>query len=46
MRLVITPLAEQDIESIGDYIARNNPCCWCSIFVRIWRFWLELGFSD
>ena len=21
-------------------------CCWCSIFVRIWRFWLELGFSD
>ena len=25
MRLVITPLAEQDIESIGDYIARDNP---------------------
>ena len=25
MRLVFTPLAEQDIESIGDYIARDNP---------------------
>jgi toxin ParE1/3/4 len=25
MRLVIKPLAEQDIEVIGDYIARDNP---------------------
>ncbi len=25
MRLLITPLAERDIEDIGDYIARDNP---------------------
>lgn len=25
MRIIITPLAEQDIESIGDYIARDDP---------------------
>lgn len=25
MRLVIKPLAEQDLEAIGDYIARDNP---------------------
>lgn len=25
MRLVIKPLAEQDLEVIGDYIARDNP---------------------
>lgn len=25
MRLIITPLAEQDIEVIADYIAQNNP---------------------
>lgn len=25
MRVVITPLAEQDLESVGDYIARDNP---------------------
>lgn len=25
MRLTISPLAEQDIEAIGDYIARDNP---------------------
>jgi len=25
MRIIITPLAEHDLESIGDYIARDNP---------------------
>lgn len=25
MRFIITPLAERDIEDIGDYIARDNP---------------------
>lgn len=25
MRLIITPLAERDIEDIGDYIAEGNP---------------------
>ena len=25
MQLVIKPLAEQDLEAIGDYIARDNP---------------------
>ncbi|AEG67538.1 type II toxin-antitoxin system RelE/ParE family toxin [Ralstonia solanacearum] len=25
MRLAITPLAEQDLESIADYIAQDNP---------------------
>jgi len=25
MRLVFTPLAEADLEAIGDYIARDNP---------------------
>lgn len=25
MRLVVTPLAEQDLEEIGDYIAQDNP---------------------
>ncbi|MGB4347683.1 MAG: type II toxin-antitoxin system RelE/ParE family toxin [Burkholderiaceae bacterium] len=25
MRLFITPLAEQDLEQIGDYIAQDNP---------------------
>ncbi|WP_035052667.1 type II toxin-antitoxin system RelE/ParE family toxin [Andreprevotia chitinilytica] len=25
MRLVITPLAERDIEAIGDYIAQDSP---------------------
>ena len=25
MRLVIKPLAEQDMEVIGDYIARDHP---------------------
>lgn len=25
MRLLITPLAAQDLEEIGDYIAQNNP---------------------
>lgn len=25
MRLLITPLAEQDLEEIGDYIALDNP---------------------
>ena len=27
-------------------VASIAGCCWCSIFVRIWRFWSELGFSD
>ena len=25
MRLFVTPLAEQDLEEIGDYIAQDNP---------------------
>ncbi len=25
MQVIITPLAERDIESIGDYIAQDNP---------------------
>ena len=25
MRLLITPLAEQDLETIADYIANDNP---------------------
>jgi toxin ParE1/3/4 len=25
MRLLLTPLAEQDLEEIGDYIAQDNP---------------------
>jgi toxin ParE1/3/4 len=25
MRFILTPLAEQDLEAIGDYIARDNP---------------------
>ncbi|MCC5862845.1 MAG: type II toxin-antitoxin system RelE/ParE family toxin [Gammaproteobacteria bacterium] len=25
MRLTLTPLAEQDLEAIGDYIAGDNP---------------------
>jgi toxin ParE1/3/4 len=25
MRLIITPLAEQDLEAMGDYIAADNP---------------------
>lgn len=25
MRLVVTPLAERDVEAIGDYIAQDNP---------------------
>ena len=25
MRLVISPMAEKDLEEIGDYIAQNNP---------------------
>ncbi|WP_254706807.1 type II toxin-antitoxin system RelE/ParE family toxin [Ralstonia pseudosolanacearum] len=25
MRLALTPLAEQDLESIDDYIAQDNP---------------------
>jgi toxin ParE1/3/4 len=25
MRLTLTPLAEQDLEAIGDYIAADNP---------------------
>ena len=25
IRLTLTPLAEQDLETIGDYIAANNP---------------------
>ncbi len=27
MRLVFKPLAEQYLEAIGDYIARDNPVC-------------------
>ncbi|MEF3062703.1 type II toxin-antitoxin system RelE/ParE family toxin [Ralstonia solanacearum] len=33
MRLAITPLAEQDLESIADYIAQDNPAR-AVIFVR------------
>ncbi|BEU65710.1 type II toxin-antitoxin system RelE/ParE family toxin [Ralstonia pseudosolanacearum] len=33
MRLAITPLAEQDLESIADYIAQDNPAC-AVTFVR------------
>lgn len=25
MKLIITPVAEQDLEAIGDFIARDNP---------------------
>ena len=25
MRLLLTPLAEQDLEEIGDYVAQDNP---------------------
>jgi toxin ParE1/3/4 len=34
MRLTLTPLAEQDLETIGDYIAADNPTRAVS-FIRI-----------
>lgn len=38
MRVEISPLAERDLESIGDYIAEDNP-------VRALRFVAELRTS-
>lgn len=37
MRLLLTPLAGQDLEEIGDYIAQDNPTRAHS-FVRSWSF--------
>ncbi|NHB88567.1 hypothetical protein C5471_12960 [Photorhabdus tasmaniensis] len=54
MRLNISPLAAQDIEEIGDYIAQDNPvkvvtfiqqCCQISEAPQIYRQRKELGES-
>ncbi len=37
MRLVITPLAQRDLETIGDYIAEDNPARAVS-FIRELRY--------
>ncbi|AUX71380.1 type II toxin-antitoxin system RelE/ParE family toxin [Erwinia pyrifoliae] len=43
MKLSISPLAEQDIEAIGDYIAQDNPVRAMSFTEELYRKCLRIG---
>lgn len=43
MRLVISPMAEQDIEEIGDYIALDNPARALSFIEELYQQCRRIG---